>query len=60
LLADEPTGNLDPANSEILMSLIDDFHREGGTVLLVSHNPVASKYAGKQIVLSEGKIVSGE
>ncbi|NCB09684.1 MAG: ABC transporter ATP-binding protein, partial [Bacteroidia bacterium] len=39
LLADEPTGNLDPANSAVLMSLIEDFHRDGGTVLLVSHNP---------------------
>jgi putative ABC transport system ATP-binding protein len=39
LLADEPTGNLDPANSAVLMSLIADFHRDGGTVLLVSHNP---------------------
>ena len=58
LLADEPTGNLDPANSEILMSLIGDFHREGGTILLVSHNPVASGYARRQIVLNEGKIVS--
>jgi ABC-type lipoprotein export system ATPase subunit len=58
LLADEPTGNLDPANSEILMSLIDDFHREGGTILLVSHNPLASKYAQRQIVLNGGRIVS--
>lgn len=58
LLADEPTGNLDPANSEILMSLIDNFHREGGTILLVSHNPIASRYAQRNIVLNEGRIVS--
>ncbi len=56
LLADEPTGNLDPANSGILMSLIDEFHKEGGTVLLVSHNPEAAKYAQKRIVLNQGKI----
>ena len=56
LLADEPTGNLDPANSTILMSLIDGFHKKGGTVLLVSHNPEAAKYAQKRILLNQGKI----
>ena len=55
LLADEPTGNLDPANSAILMSLIDEFHKNGGTVILVSHNPDASKFAQKRIVLNKGK-----
>jgi putative ABC transport system ATP-binding protein len=56
LLADEPTGNLDPENSAVLMSLIDGFHKKGGTVLLVSHNPDASKYAQKRIVLNQGII----
>jgi putative ABC transport system ATP-binding protein len=56
LLADEPTGNLDPENSAILMSLIDQFHKKGGTVLLVSHNPEAAKYAQKRILLNQGKI----
>jgi len=56
LLADEPTGNLDPENSAILMSLIDQFHKKRGTVLLVSHNPEAAKYAQKRIVLNQGKI----
>ena len=58
LLADEPTGNLDPANSDILMSLMNDFHKKGGTILLVSHNPEASKYAQKKIGLIKGKILS--
>ena len=57
LLADEPTGNLDPENSNILMSLIEDFHGEGGTVLLVSHDPESPKYATRQIVLHSGKLV---
>jgi putative ABC transport system ATP-binding protein len=56
LLADEPTGNLDPENSSILMALIDQFHKNGGTVLLVSHNPEAAKYAQKRVVLNRGKI----
>lgn len=57
LLADEPTGNLDPSNSRILMSLIDDFHKGGGTVLLVSHDPETEKYAGRCITLRAGKLV---
>jgi putative ABC transport system ATP-binding protein len=56
LLADEPTGNLDPANSAILMSLIGEFHKKGGTVLLVSHNPDAAKYFQKRIMLHQGKV----
>jgi putative ABC transport system ATP-binding protein len=57
LLADEPTGNLDPENSRILMALIENFHREGGTVLLVSHDPESPKYATRQIALQSGKLV---
>jgi len=58
LLADEPTGNLDPENSSIIMDLMEGFNRSGGTLLLVSHNPDASKYAMKQISLNAGKIVN--
>lgn len=57
LLADEPTGNLDPANSAVLMSLIADFHRDGGTVLLVSHNPETAQFANRLITLQSGKLV---
>lgn len=56
LLADEPTGNLDPNNSMILLNLIADYHRQGGTVLLVSHDPLASEYAGRKILIEKGKI----
>ncbi len=57
LLADEPTGNLDPANSAVLMSLIEDFHRDGGTVLLVSHNPEIAQFANRSITLQSGKLL---
>jgi len=57
LLADEPTGNLDPENSKILMSLIEDFHQSGGTVLLVSHQSETSKYANRMITLRSGKLL---
>lgn len=56
LLADEPTGNLDPVNSEILLSLISDFHTNKGTVILVTHDPGMSKYAGRIISLEKGRI----
>jgi ABC-type lipoprotein export system ATPase subunit len=57
LLADEPTGNLDPGNSSILLSLVEDYHQNGGTVVLVSHDPLTTKYANRIIVLERGKIV---
>lgn len=57
LLADEPTGNLDPQNAAILMDMTRDFHKAGGTVLLVSHSPETSTYAGKRIILGSGKIL---
>jgi len=57
LLADEPTGNLDPQNSEILMSLIEEFHKQGGTVVLVSHDPVASVTSNLNIKIEAGKIL---
>ena len=57
LLADEPTGNLDPGNSTILMLLVEEFHKNGGTVVLVSHDPLAAKYANRIITLEKGRIV---
>jgi ABC-type lipoprotein export system ATPase subunit len=57
LLADEPTGNLDPLNSAILMSLIEDYHKNRGTIVLVSHDPLAAKYATRTISLDKGRII---
>ncbi len=56
LLADEPTGNLDPENSRILMSLVEDHHKNGGTVILVSHDPLTAQYANRSIILDKGKL----
>lgn len=56
LLADEPTGNLDPSNGTALMLLIDEYHKKGGTVLLVSHDPDAARYANKKFFLEKGRI----
>lgn len=56
LFADEPTGNLDPGNSEIIMSLIGEFHDHGGTVVLVSHDPVAAGYSNLNFKIESGSI----
>lgn len=56
LLADEPTGNLDPENSRILMSLVEDHHKNGGTVILVSHDTLTAQYANRSIILEKGKL----
>jgi putative ABC transport system ATP-binding protein len=56
LLADEPTGNLDQKNGEVVLKLIKDLHREGHTIILITHNPKIGKLGDKQIVLVDGKI----
>lgn len=56
MLADEPTGNLDTGNSEILMSLIKEFNNSGGTVLIVSHDPGIARFANKSITLDKGRL----
>jgi ABC-type lipoprotein export system ATPase subunit len=58
LLADEPTGNLDPENSFVLMSLIEDYNNTGGTVIVVSHNPEAMKYSNLNISLERGRMIN--
>jgi len=56
LLADEPTGNLDPQNAEIVLEQIERFHESGGTVLLVTHEQPAAARAQVTIQLDHGKI----
>ena len=56
VLADEPTGNLDPENSVGVLDLLAAFRDEGGTVLMVTHQESAAKYAGRTIHLRDGLI----
>ncbi|MEM7152239.1 MAG: ABC transporter ATP-binding protein [Myxococcota bacterium] len=58
LLADEPTGNLDSANSEAVMDLLRELHREGSTICMVTHDPRCTRYAERTIRLFDGRIVS--
>jgi putative ABC transport system ATP-binding protein len=58
LLADEPTGNLDSRTGTEIMGLIHDIHKEGTTVLMVTHErPLAERYASRFIFLRDGKLV---
>ena len=56
ILADEPTGNLDDANEEIVVYLFQKLHEEGTTLVMVTHDPEVGEVAQRQIVLRSGKI----
>ena len=56
ILADEPTGNLDAENSAGVLELLTDFQREGGTVLLVTHQEGAAAYSQRTILLRSGTL----
>jgi putative ABC transport system ATP-binding protein len=56
LLADEPTGNLDSATSEEIMSLFEALHTEGQTIVLVTHEADIAAHALRQVHLKDGKV----
>ena len=60
ILADEPTGNLDSATSDGIMQLFDDIHRQGNTVILVTHDPGIARHAERIVYLRDGKIERDE
>jgi putative ABC transport system ATP-binding protein len=60
LLADEPTGNLDSVNGEAVMALLQDLHRGGATICMVTHDPRFAKNAERTIHLFDGRIVEDE
>jgi putative ABC transport system ATP-binding protein len=58
ILADEPTGNLDSRTSTEVMALFQELSRAGITIILVTHEPEIAAYAGRGIVLKDGRILS--
>src|SRR5882672_231895 len=60
LLADEPTGNLDSRNSESVMELLEELHKEGATICMVTHDPRFARYAQRTIHLFDGRVVEEE
>ncbi len=57
LLADEPTGNLDSANGESVMTLLRDLHKGGATICMVTHDPRYAEFADRTFSLFDGRVV---
>src|SRR5258708_5219329 len=60
ILADEPTGNLDAANEEIVLRLLRELHSQGRTIVMVTHDPVVARLGDRRIELHHGKIAAQE
>ena len=58
ILADEPTGNLDPENAAEVIRHLVEFHRGGGTVVLVTHGEVVNAHADRTLSLEQGRLVT--
>ncbi len=58
LLADEPTGNLDSKTTNEIMSLFDELHREGQTLILVTHEDEIAQHCHRVVTIKDGNIVS--
>ncbi len=56
ILADEPTGNLDSHASHIIMEELSDLHKQGNTIIMVTHNPNLTTYASRVITMLDGRI----
>ena len=57
ILADEPTGNLDPKNTDEVFKHLSQFHQAGGTVVVVTHGEAANQFADRVIQLDKGRLV---
>lgn len=57
LLADEPTGNLDSKNGEAVMGLLQELHREGATICMVTHDARFARHAQRTVQLFDGQVV---
>jgi putative ABC transport system ATP-binding protein len=57
ILADEPTGNLDEANGNLVLDIFRQLHEEGSTIIVVTHDPGVAEYAEKTVVLGHGRLV---
>ena len=57
ILADEPTGNLDEANENIVIDIFKQLHRQGTTLIVVTHDPEVAEVAQRTVVLEHGRLV---
>lgn len=58
LLADEPTGNLDSKTGEEIIQIFDQLHKNGKTIIMVTHNNELTKYCDEIIILRDGRIIN--
>ncbi|SHI03168.1 putative ABC transport system ATP-binding protein [Sporobacter termitidis DSM 10068] len=56
ILADEPTGNLDEANEGIVLDIFKQLHKDGSTIVVVTHDPEVAEEAQRTVVLEHGRI----
>ena len=56
LLADEPTGNLDTSSGSDIMTLFEDLHGQGRTILVITHDPALARRAPRRVELRDGRI----
>lgn len=59
ILADEPTGNLDEANQQLVMKIFHELHDEGHTIITVTHSPDVGAQAQRCVVIDHGRIKNG-
>jgi putative ABC transport system ATP-binding protein len=57
VLADEPTGNLDSQMARSVMELLEDLHREGATIVMVTHDPQLAARAQRNVHVIDGQVV---
>src|SRR6266581_2912663 len=60
VLADEPTGNLDAYNQELVLTQLRDLHAQGCTIIMVTHDPVISRMADRRVEIHHGRLTVQE
>ncbi len=58
ILADEPTGNLDSKNAQVVLALFDKLHQEGSTICMVTHDPASAKRASRCLEMFDGRLIA--
>lgn len=60
LLADEPTGNLDSQSGNEILTIFDELHHQGQTIVMITHDPLIAQRADRRITLLDGRILTDE